>query len=280
MPNEEQIEHWDGAGGEHWAAYAERYDAVLAPYADVVVERLAPQVGERVLDVGCGNGALALAVAPRVGEVVGLDISGPMLDCARRRAVDAGLANVTFEKGDAQVHPLPEGGFDAAMSRFGVMFFEDPAAAFANIGQGLRPGGRMVFAVWQRLFDNEWITAPMGAALAHVPMPELPSDPFAPGPFSLAEPDRVRSVFTEAGLADVDVTAADMQACYGATVEDAVTFFQGTDMARTLMKEADEATVARAWEAVAEALQPYASDEGVLLWGRAWLLSATKPEIS
>src|SRR5688500_5072726 len=196
MPNVEQAEYWDGPGGEHWAADAERYDEINRRFGERIVSAVEARPGERVLDVGCGNGVLSLALARQVmpdGSVLGLDLSGPMLGEARRRAEAAGLDNVSFEQGDAQVAALPEASFNAAVSRFGVMFFEDPVAAFANIGRALRPDGRLVFACWQELLRNEWLVVPSAAALAFVPMPEL-GEPGRPGPFSLADPERVRSV--------------------------------------------------------------------------------------
>lgn len=273
MPNAEQIEHWDGPGGENWAEMSDHYDRLNRAFGERIVERLAPQPGERVLDVGCGNGALCLAIAPVADSVVGLDISGPMLERAAARAAAAGLTNVTFEKGDAQVHSLPDSSFDAAVSRFGVMFFEDPVAAFANIGRMLRPGGRLVFSCWQQMFENEWITVPAGAALAHVPMPQL-GEPGAPGPFALADADKVRSVLTEAGFSDVALEDVRSPMHFGDSADDALAFLQRTEMASTLMKDADEETVARAWAAVREALVPYDSFEGVRLNGAAWLVTA------
>ena len=139
-PNTAQIESWDGPGGQHWVAEAERYDRMTGSFGERIIEAAAPGPGERVLDVGCGTGAVALAVSALVapgGSVMGLDVSGPMLACARRRADAAGIASVSFRNGDAQVCPLPPASFDAVVSRFGVMFFDDPVAAFANIGLSL-----------------------------------------------------------------------------------------------------------------------------------------------
>jgi SAM-dependent methyltransferase len=275
MPNTEQIEHWDGAGGDKWVELAAEYDRLNRAYGERIVERLVPQAGERVLDIGCGNGALALAVAPRVAEVVGLDISGPLLADAARRAADAGLDNVRFEKGDAQVHALPDASFDAAVSRFGVMFFEDTAAAFANIARMVRPGGRFVFTCWQQLFANEWLMVPAAAALAHVPMPEM-GPPDAPGPFALADADRLRSLLEGAGFADVAIEDAPASLPLGDSVEAAVAFLSRTEIANVMMQGIDEATVQRAWDSVRQALAPFAGPDGVALGGAAWLVHARR----
>jgi SAM-dependent methyltransferase len=279
MPNVEQAEYWNGSAGEHWVAEQARYDRINGGFGDRVVEVLSPGPGERVLDVGCGNGALALAIGPMVapaGSVLGLDLSGPMLVAAAARARSARLTNVSFERSDAQVYPFPEAAFDGIVSRFGVMFFDDPQAAFANLARALRSGGRLVFACWQELPANEWLTVPAGAALAYVPMPDLGA-PGVPGPFSLADPDRVRSILTAAGFAAVDVDECRCPMPMGSTVDDTVAFMQGTEMAQTLMADVSEDVAAAAWAAVRAALAPYAGPEGVVLNGAAWIVAATKP---
>jgi SAM-dependent methyltransferase len=278
MPNTEQADYWNGPGGEHWVAQDERYDRINAGFIDIVIAGLAPQPGERILDVGCGNGALSLAIAPRVspgGSVTGLDLSGPMLEVATRRATSAGLGNVTFERGDAQVHPLPGAAFDGVVSRFGVMFFDDPDAAFANLAAGLRSGGRLAFVCWQALMANEWLMVPVGAALAHVPMPAL-GEPDQPGPFSLADPDRVRRILEDAGFGDVGVEDVQRPMPLGSTVDDTIAFMQGTDMADVLMADVSADVAAAAWEAVRTALEPHAGPDGVVLNGAAWLVTATR----
>ena len=278
VPNAAQIENWDGPGGEHWVAEAARYDRMNQAFADRIVEALAPQPGERILDVGCGNGALALAIADRVGAdggVVGLDISGPMLANARRRAAAIGASNVTFDKGDAQVHPIPERSFDAVVSRFGVMFFEDPVAAFGNLCRALKPGGRLAFTCWQDLFSNNWIMVPAAAALEHVPIPDL-GEPGGPGPFSLADADRVRSVLTDAGFGQIELEAVVRPMPVGDSVDDALHFMQNSDMGDVLMAGVDHETAARAWGAVREAVTPYATPEGVVLDGSVWLVTARR----
>lgn len=279
MSNAEQAEYWDGAGGEHWAADAERYDELNRRFGDRIVDALAPSPGEQVLDVGCGNGALALAIAPRVapeGSVVGLDLSGPMLATARQRAAGAGLPNVAFEQGDAQVAALAEASFDAAVSRFGVMFFDNPVAAFANVGRALRPGGRLVFACWQELLRNEWIVVPSGAALAFVPMPDL-GEPGSPGPFAFADPDRVRSILTEAGFVDVQLDEVVEPMHMGASVDDALDFMRRTNIAATLFENVEDDVAAQAWDAIRQALLQFKTPDGVVLKGAAWLVRARHP---
>jgi SAM-dependent methyltransferase len=278
MPNVEQSDYWDGPGGEHWVAEQVRYDKINAAFGARVVAALGPKPGDRVLDVGCGNGALSLAIAPLVapaGFVLGLDISGPMLEVAAQRAHAARLTNTMFEHGDAQTYRLEEGSFDAMVSRFGVMFFDDPDVAFVNLARSLRRGGRTVFTCWQDLLANEWLMVPAGAALAHVPMPDL-GEAGRPGPFSLAEPDRICSILEGAGFTEVTVNDLRCPMRMGATVEDTVSFMQRTDMAAALMADVSDEVAAAAWAAVRAALEPYAGSDGVVLQGAAWLVTATR----
>lgn|SRR5262245_35397371 len=278
MTNAEQMDYWNGVGGEHWVAEQSRYDEINAEFGGQIVAALAARPGDRVLDVGCGNGALSLTIAPQVapgGHVLGLDLSGPMLEVARQRAHAVGLSNATFEHGDVQTYQLEAAAFDAMVSRFGVMFFDDPDAAFANIARSLRPGGRIVFTCWQDLLANEWLMVPAGAALAHVPMPDLGAAG-QPGPFSLADADRVRSILSRAGFANVSVDDLRCRMRMGSTLEDTVSFMQRTDMAAALMADATEEAAAAAWAAVREALAPYAGPDGVVLRGAAWLVTATR----
>ena len=276
--NEEQREYWNGGGGEHWVAEAERYDMLNERFGRRLVEVLAAQPGERILDVGCGNGALALEVAKAVGSdgaVVGLDISEPMLGVARERALAVGADNVTFELGDAQVHRLPAASFDAVTSRFGVMFFEDPVAAFANLAGATRSAGRLVFSCWQELLQNEWIMVPAGAALAHVPFPDM-GEPGAPGPFALADRDRLQSVLSDAGWTDVTIDAAEEPMRIGTSVDDAMAFLRQSDIAARLLADVDDTAAAAALQAIEEAIEPHAGPNGVELTGRAWIVQASK----
>lgn len=273
-PNEQQIEHWSGRGGTHWATEAERYDRTLAPYTEHVLRAIAPAPGERFVDVGCGNGALSLALAAAVGPaggVVGVDISTPMLARARERATASGVEHLQLVEADAQTHPFAE-HFDGVVSRFGVMFFDDPVAAFTNLATALRPGGRLAFACWRGLLVNDWMAVPVSAALQHVPMPS--GAPGAPGPFAFADPERLRAVVETAGFSDVVLTEVDELEWVGDDPDDALAFFQRSGMAETLLGEADDRTVERVWESVREALVPHARPDGVWLGSAAWLVTA------
>jgi SAM-dependent methyltransferase len=278
MTNADQADYWNGRGGQHWVAEHDRYDSINGGFSDAVIGALAPQPGEHILDVGCGNGALGLAIAPLVspgGSVTGLDLSRPMLEVAARRAADAGIDNATFERGDAQIHSLPPERFDGVVSRFGVMFFDDPDAAFANLARALRPGGRLAFVCWQDLLANEWLMVPAGAALAHVPMPDL-GPPGRPGPFSLADPDRVRSLLAGAGFAEVDVEEARRPMPMGSSVDDTLEFMRATDFSDVLLADVADDVASAAWDAIRGALEPYAGRDGVVLSGAAWLVTAIR----
>ena len=277
-PNAAQIENWDGPGGQHWVAEAERYDRMSRSFGERIIEAVVPRPGDEVLDVGCGNGAVALAASALVapgGSVMGLDISGPMLGYARRRAAAAGIASVSFRKGDAQVYPLPPASFDAVVSRFGVMFFDDPVAAFANLGRALRPGGRIAFACWRDLLVNDWLMVPAGAALQFVPMPDL-GQPGAPGPFSLADPDRVHQVLRDAAFAQIALEEIVRPMPMGSSADDVLAFMRGTELAQVLMTGVDPGIAEQAWAAVKAALQAHAEPGGITLAGTAWLVTARR----
>ena len=274
--NAEQRKRWDEEEGHHWVAEAERFDRMLAPYGDRVIAGLAPEPGEKILDVGCGNGALLLDIAARVGPqggVVGLDLSGPMLGLAEKRAAERGIGNAWFTKGDAQVHDFGPWKFDGVTSRFGVMFFDDPVAAFANLRAAVKPGGRLAFACWQDVFQNEWVMVPAAAILQFVPMPEPPG-PGAPGPFALSDPERTGSILADAGWSNVELEGFEIRQWLGADPATVVGFLRKTEIAKSMLGEVDEATAEKAWKAVETKLADHTDDDGVHLTGRAWLVTA------
>ena len=279
--NTAQAEHWNtGDGVAHWITNQARYDRMHAPFTALILDAAALRPGGNVLDVGCGCGGTTLAAARLVapGQAVGLDLSGPMLARARAGAAEAGLANAVFQQGDAQVHQLEPGTFGTVISRFGVMFFADPVAAFANIRSATRPGGRLVFACWQPLAANQWLLVP-GAALAeHLPPPD-PAPADGPGMFAFADPDRLRPILAAAGWRDIEITSehASILVGGGGSVDDAIEFLRTATMGRTMLAGADAATADRALASLRAALTPYADADGVHLGAAVWLVRAVAP---
>jgi SAM-dependent methyltransferase len=273
--NTAQAEAWNGYEGGHWAANQSRYDAVNGGFNEPLLTAAAIGAGDRVLDVGCGTGQVTRLAARRGRHATGVDLSAPMLDRARATAAEEGVANVTFERGDAQVHPFPGGAFDAALSRFGVMFFADPVAAFANIGRALRPGGRLAFLSLRPAADGD-LGAVFAAIAAHLPPRPAPA-PGEAGPESLADPGHVRRLLTEAGFADVAATPVEAPQVWGRDAEDAGGFLGGWGPVRFALDRVDPARASRAREALTTAMRAFETDGAVRLRGAAWLVTATRP---
>ncbi len=276
-PNAEQATYWSETSGPKWVAMQERIDAQIAPLGLEAIGRADPRPGERCLDVGCGCGQSSLQLAERVqpgGQVLGLDLSVPMLARAAERAKQAGAA-ATFERGDAQIHPLEPSSMDLVFSRFGVMFFADPVAAFVNLRRALRPSGRLVFLCWQELRRNAWVTVPLAAAAQHITL-QPPEDPFAPGPFALADADRTRSILGEAGFARVEMEALEreIEVGGGAAPEEVIDFVLQIGPTGHALADADPATVQKVRASVRDALDPHFRDGTLRLGAATWIVSA------
>ena len=210
--NAAQIAYWNDRAAVTWTAMQDRLDAMFTPLTAIVVDAAAPAAGERVIDVGCGCGATVLELARRVGpdgRVLGVDVSEPMAARAQERIAAAGFGNAEVKVSDASTFGFAAGQADLLFSRFGVMFFADPAAAFANLRRGMRPGGRLLFACWRPMIDNPWFLVPTQAA-AHLLPPAPAMEPNAPGPFAFADADRVRRILGTAGWSDVVLTRQDV----------------------------------------------------------------------
>ncbi len=280
IANTDQAERWNsGEDVAHWVTNQARYDRMNEPFAALILAAAAPWAGSHVLDVGCGCGGTTLGAARLIapGQAVGIDLSGPMLARARAGAEAADIGNAVFQQGDAQVHPFEPARFNAVISRFGIMFFADPVAAFANIRSATRPAGRLVFACWQPLAANEWLLVP-GAALAeHVLPPAGFGSGDGPGMFAFSDPDRPRQILAAAGWRDIQITSEHTSILVGGggTVEDAVEFLRTGSMSRTMLAGADAGTVGRAVASVRAALAPYADADGVRMGAAVWLVQAT-----
>jgi SAM-dependent methyltransferase len=277
VANAEQAEDWDGPHGDHWVRHADRYDALSQRITPHLIATAAIGPEDRVVDVGsgCGLTSRLAARAAISGSVLGMDLSGAMLAEAERRARAEGLSNIRFEQGDVQVHVFPPAAFDVAISKFGVMFFEDPVAAFANVASALRPGGRMAFVCWQDLDRNEWLMVPAGAALAYVPFPDLGPEG-APGAFSFGDPERISQVLAEAGFEDTGINEIAERVFLGDDAADATEFLRGTGMARLLFEGVDAETERKAVDAVRGVLEAHERADGVWLGSAAWLVSARR----
>ena len=276
-PNADQITYWNEGAAPAWVALQDRLDWQLAPLSRAGIAVLAPAAGERIIDIGCGCGATSLDLGNAVGAdgaVLGVDISAPMLAVARRRAVEAGQSWVRFEEADAQINPFEAGAFDAVFSRFGVMFFADPTAAFANIRTALRPGGRLGFVCWRAPDESPVMTLPLQVSLKHFDAPPPPADPQAPGPFAFANPERLRGILSGAGFSDIALRPHD-EAIGGRTVEDVIDVSLRVGPLGRMVREAPDKREA-AIASVREALTPYITDRGVLLPSATWIATATK----
>ncbi|MGH9263270.1 MAG: class I SAM-dependent methyltransferase [Acidimicrobiales bacterium] len=268
---------WAGDEGRHWRAEAGRYDDINRAFGEALIEaaRLAP--GERVLEVGCGAGAVALEAALRVrpgGSVLGVDVSPDLLAVARERVARAGAAEVELVEADAGSHSYGDGAFDVVVSRNGVVFFGDPDGAFANLARALRAGGRIAFTAPQGLDRNPWIMVAGAAAAPHIGMPSGVA-PGQPGPLGLADPSRIKAVLGRAGFREVTIQELTASIRIGADVADALAFIRSMPIVHELLAAAPPVKQAAAVEAVEQALARHAAPEGVVLHGNgAWLVTA------
>ena len=278
--NAAQIAYWNGLGGERWVSHQRMQDALLREVAERLMARAAARDGETVLDIGCGAGTTSIALARQVapdGRVLAVDVSAPLLERARQHA-PAGLP-VEFALGDATVFPFAPGGADLLFSRFGVMFFADPARSFTNMRNGLRAGARVVFACWQEPRHNPWLMLPLQAAYRHVPrLPEV--GPEDPGHFSFASEPRVRGILERAGFGAISLEPVDLSfdLADGQGLDRAVELSIGMGPAsRALDGQPAELRVAAA-ESVRAALEPYQRGDRVPLRGAIWIVTATNPQ--
>jgi SAM-dependent methyltransferase len=277
--NAEQIAFWNGPGGEHWVAKQAMQETVLAPFCDFLIDRAKPVAGERVVDVGCGCGGTTFAFADRVGpagHALGVDISAPML--ARARELSQGKANVEFVLVDATIHAFAPASFDILASRFGVMFFAQPALSFANMRKALRPGGRLTFVCWRTPRDNPWLMLPLTAVYEHVPkLPQL--GPEDPGPFSFASEERVHRVLGEAGFSSIAMERQDvsLDVAAGKGLEVAVKTALESGPANRALEGQPEEKVKASIESIRKALTPLQKGNSVPLGASVWLVTAVSP---
>lgn len=260
-------EFWNSNSGKKWVDFQNELDTLTAAVKDRLLQRAALKSGERVLDIGCGSGAVSMGAALLVGnkgDVLGADISQPLLDCAKSRIPEVLDGNIDYILADAQTHDFKMEHFDVVVSRFGVMFFAEPVAAFENIAKALRPGGRMSFVCWSHFADNPWFSIPRAAAIAQMGTP-APMPPRAPGPTAFADVDYALGVLKGAGLVSASVATETVNLLYAGGVEDAANLASNVGPASRIVKEFNGTPddLAAIKEKVAGGLQQYAVEGGV-----------------
>ena len=273
-PNRDQAARWNSSSGEPWVEMQALLDQVLEPLERLVVETACPVEGGQVLDIGCGCGATTLAMARRLGpdgHCMGLDISRLLLAAARARAAAEGVTNVTFVEGDAQTIALDRGKYDAVVSRFGVMFFDDPVAAFANIRRGARSGATLTFVAWRSSAENDFITMAARTAAPLLP-PEPPSDPGAPGQFAFADRSRVAAILEASGWSAIDIRPVDVTCQMNE--RDLMAFATRLGPVGQALRQADASTADRVTAALRPAFARFVADGLVRFTAACWLATA------
>ena len=280
MDNSEQIEYWNGDAGKRWAEDDDTMARLLRPVSQTLLDHGAVEGCRSALDVGCGGGSQSLMLAQRLGEgarVLGVDISEPMLQVAQRKAQTpaAGRASLEFIKADAATHAFPAGEFDLLFSRFGVMFFDDPLAAFTNMRRALNVDARLAFCCWQAPQKNDWVRIPMQAALQHLPQPE-PPPPHAPGPFAFADPARTESILAGAGFSQIALQpfSTTLRLSESDSLPEAVLELSRIGPVSRLLADQPKATLDKVLPAMEAALRPYFKPGALDMQAAFWLVTA------
>ncbi|MBT2482427.1 class I SAM-dependent methyltransferase [Streptomyces sp. ISL-94] len=274
--NNAQAQAWNGYEGAQWARSQERWDAVNDGFNQPLLDAADPRGPDLVLDIGCGAGRTTRLAALRAdrGQAVGVDLSGPLLERARLSAERERVRNASFVHADAQVHPFEPGSFDAVISRYGMTFFADPVAAFANIGGALRPGGRLAFICAADAEANEWLKA-MASLDGILPLGGF-GEPGAPGMFSLTDPDRTLALLAAAGFEDARAQRVEAAGNWGLDAEDAAAFLLDSGPGRHLLSQVGPDAQEEARRTLTGALRPYESGGAVWLRSSSWLVTAAR----
>jgi ubiquinone/menaquinone biosynthesis C-methylase UbiE len=277
-PNAREVQYWNSAQTRAWADEYEVIDRLFAGLTRVALDHAAPKLGERVIDIGCGSGTTVLELAARVGPtgyVLGADVSKPSVEKARERIAAAGVQQAEITLCDVSTHTFPANSFDLVFSRFGVMFFTDPVAAFANIHKAMKSDGRLAVAVFRTPQENKWATAAL-AAVRHLLPPITPPGPEDPGQFSWADAARVRRILETAGFQDISLTPHDPEmplAGRGGAAE-AASFMSRVGPVVRAMSDASEQRRKEVRAALEAFFKIHEGPKGIVLPGAIWVVTA------
>ena len=279
--NSEQELYWNSNAGKKWVEFQDELDGLLENINDRLLQRSDIEIGERVLDIGCGTGATTMSVASMVeqgGLVVGVDISKTLLDCAISRSSNISGGRIKYTIADAQTWRFDADSFDLVTSRFGMMFFANPVLAFKNLAAALRKGGRLSFVSWANAFSNPWFAIPRDAAINQLGKPK-PTSPTAPGPLAFANSDYVLSIMDEAGLDGRSVDIEQIDLLYSGSVAEAAHLASNVGPAMRIMKEFDGSPtdILEIKKKVAASFQRYADNDGVRIPATLNFFQAVKP---
>lgn len=265
-PNARQREDWNNDTGRQWLERHQAVDRQIAPFGRRAMDRAEIEPGQRVIDVGCGCGETTVEIAARVGDhgrVLGVDISRPLVEEARRLLREKGAENAGVEEADAQTFPFERERFDLVFSRFGIMFFEDPETAFRNLRSALRAGGRLSFVCWPSPHENQFMIIPLAAAGKHVALPE-PGEPDAPGPFAFADLERVQRILSRSGFGEIE-TDRLVEKVGGGTLDETTDMLMRFGALDRILSDVGEQTRDAISADIRTAVAPFESS------GRVWL---------
>lgn len=278
-PNAKQIEFWNSPVGDSWTEMMDSQDRMLGPLGEAAMAAAQIAPDDRVIDIGCGCGTTTLELARRVGPagyVLGIDVSTPMLERARERAAREENSSLDLQNRDAATYQFEPQSFDRAFSRFGVMFFADPAAAFSNIRAALKSGGRLAFVCWQPLELNPWMAKTITVATQYLERPDPPG-PDDPGPFAFREPDRVNGILFDAGFTGIEITPNRLALDFGLDIEGAASKLTQLGPMSQPIAQATADIQARIRADLASAIEDYLTDDGVKIDSATWIVSAENP---
>jgi SAM-dependent methyltransferase len=272
--NRDQVTLWNEASGRTWVELQDVLDRVLSPFETQLFDEAFPGEGGRVLDIGCGAGSTTISMARRLGPgglCVGVDVSEPLLTAARAHAAARGISSATFVQADAQTCVFEPASFDSVISRFGVMFFDDPEAAFVNMRRAARPDAKLTFVAWRSPAENPFMTTAKRAAEPLLPNMPTPA-PDAPGQFAFADGDRVQRILQASGWKDIGIRPIDVEGCLAE--KDLLAYVTKLGPVGLALREVDESIRARTAEVLRTAFEPFVVNGTARFTMACWLVSA------